>query len=274
MDFNGFIARTTAWAASRDDVLALVLVGSRARTETPADAWSDVDLLLVVVDLEPFVRDADWLAPLGVPVLTFVEPTAVGGSFERRVLFDTGEEVDFALFPPDIRDRALGPEAALVFRRGYRVLLDRIDLGARLAELAAEEPPPPMRDLAQLSHDFWYHALWAAKKLRRGEVWVAWRSCNAYLQSVLLTLLAWRAAEEGIDTWHDGRFLERWAGDDVLMRLREASARYDAVDVARGLQAVAALFADVERDYAAATRVAVPVDHDEVRRRLRELLDA
>jgi len=52
----------------------------------------------------------------------------------------------------------------------------------------------------------------------------------------------------------------------------DAGARYDRQDVARGLEAVAALFADVERDYAAGAGLALPVDHEELRRRLRNVL--
>jgi aminoglycoside 6-adenylyltransferase len=272
MDVPGFLERVTAWATARDDLDAVVLLGSQARVDTPADRWSDVDLLLVVDDPAPFLRDADWLEPLGRPTLTFVEPTAVGGSYERRVLFADGEEVDFAFFAAAAI--ASVPEAGTVLRRGYRVLVDRIGLGERLAELAAQPAERPQRDLAQLSHDFWYHVLWTAKKLRRGEVWFAWRSCNGYLQTRLVTLLGWRAADRGLDTWHDGRFLEQWVDEETLRRLREAAARYDADDVARALRAVSELFADVENDYAGEAGLAVPVDHDALRSLLRDVLSS
>jgi len=104
------------------------------------------------------------------------------------VLFESGEEVDFALFPAAELGELSDVDAVFVLRPGYRVLLDRIGPAERFAELAARPREPPPRDLAQLSHDFWHHALWAAKKLRRGEVWIAWRSCNSYLQSVVVTL--------------------------------------------------------------------------------------
>jgi aminoglycoside 6-adenylyltransferase len=270
MEIAAFLDRVTAWAESRDDVHALVLLGSQARTDTPADRWSDIDLLLVTDEPEAFLRDAEWLVPLGRPLLTFLEPTAVGGSTERRVLFETGEEVDFAVFSVEAVERAIG--APRVLRRGFRVLVDRIGIAASLEELASTPPEPEARDLAQLSNDFWYHALWAAKKLRRGETWIAWRSCNGYLQSLLVTLLRWRAEARGIDAWHDGRFLERWADTETLLRLREAGGMNDPVDVARALRAVASLFADVECDYAEAARVPVPVDQTEIRRRLDDVL--
>ena len=272
MNVAGFLERVREWADARDDIQAVAVVGSQARAETPADRWSDIDVLLVVDDVEPFIQSTTWLEPLGSLLLTFIEATAVGGSLERRVLFESGEEVDFAVFPAGTIADLSGADEVLVLRRGHRFLLDRMGLAKHFAARAAEPAPVPAHDLPRLSHEFWYRVLWAAKKLRRGEVWIAFRSCNSNLQSLLVTLLRWRMEEKGVDAWHDGRFLERWADEQTLARLRGAAARYDEDDVARALTAIADLFADVERDYAEAAGLPVPVNQEEIRRRLRDVL--
>src|SRR5919106_6612819 len=124
-DHEQFIERVCVWAESRPDVGAALLVGSAARSATPADEWSDVDVVLFVADPAPYLQDASWLDGFGSPLLTFVEPTAVGGSLERRVLFEDGFEVDFSLFPVAAVQR-LGSDAGAdeTLRRGYRVLVD------------------------------------------------------------------------------------------------------------------------------------------------------
>ena len=86
---------------------------------------------------------------------------------------------------------------------------------------SALPPPPPAIDaaaLAQLASDVWYHALWAAKKLRRGEVWVARACVDCYLQARLVELAALdaRTLDPAADTWHGGRFLERWADERIV----------------------------------------------------------
>ena len=91
------------WALPRDDVKAAVVVGSQTRADTPADRWSDLDVILLVDDPEPYARDETWVAEFGRPVLTFLEPTAVGDQRERRVLYEDGEDVDL---PADSRRRA------------------------------------------------------------------------------------------------------------------------------------------------------------------------
>jgi len=118
-DAAALLVAVAAWARQRTDVDAAAVIGSHARALVPADRWSDIDIVLVVDDPVTYVADAGWLAVFGRPLLTFTEPTAVGGFVERRVLFDTGQDVDFALVPSAaVEQIADHPDAAAVFGRG------------------------------------------------------------------------------------------------------------------------------------------------------------
>jgi aminoglycoside 6-adenylyltransferase len=277
-EMDEVLARIPAWANGRADVRAVVLVGSRARTESPADEWSDADLLLFLDDPAPYADDAGWLGAFGRAVLTFLEPTGVGDFTERRVLFESGAEVDFALLPAEILAGELPAELVSVAGRGFRALYDTVGLAPRLAAATGggplPEPAPSAADFAQLSNDFWYHVLWSAKKLRRGELWVAKQGCDGYLKTLLVRLLGWhaRAAEPGLDTWHRGRFLERWADPAALAVLPGTYASYDPVDVGRALRATADLFERVEREFGARSGLPLAVPHADVRARLDQLL--
>ena len=70
------------WALARDDVRAALVVGSQARLETSADRWSDLDVGLLVDEPRVLAEDETWVEEFGVPVLTFLEPTAFGGGVE------------------------------------------------------------------------------------------------------------------------------------------------------------------------------------------------
>ncbi len=192
-DTEALLAAVTDWGRERSDVRAVLVVGSQARTDTPADQWSDVDLVLVVDDPTPNLASAEWLGAFGRPLLSVVEPTAVGPFTERRVLLETGLEVDFALLPvAAARRMAEDPEGMAVLRSGFGVLVDTLGLEAHLQASATRPWPPELPDqaaFAQLTHDFWYHLLWAAKKLRRGELWIATQTCNCHLKGLLVTLL-------------------------------------------------------------------------------------
>ena len=266
------------WAEQREDVQALVVVGSQARLDAPADRWSDLDAVLILDDPTPYLDDAGWVAEFGRPVLTFLEPTFAGQYRERRVLYETGDDVDFVLLPPDAVELMRTTHGvAEVFARGYRVLVDRIGLGGAIEELAATagpEGPPSQAAFTELASDYWYHALWTAKKLRRGEVYTAVGCLDGYLKARLVTLLSWhaRAVEPSVDTWHDGRFLERWADPGALVALEFAYARYSVREVAHALWQSIDLWQGLEEETARRLGLELELDHPGLRRRIAEVV--
>jgi aminoglycoside 6-adenylyltransferase len=271
-------AQVADWARERDDVRAAAVVGSQARTETPADKYSDLDVVLLVDDPEPYAQDSGWVAEFGTPVLTFLEPTAVGDQRERRVLYETNEDVDFPLIPVSALDQLESSEnATTLLARGYRVLYDEIGLTERLARAAELAPVPSLptqRDFDELASDFWYHALWTAKKLRRGEVFTALDCLDGYLKARLVTLLEWhaRALDPSVDTWHGGRFLERWADPGALAALESAFAHYELRDVARALWATIDLWQGLEEETGRRFGLELTLDHADLRRRIDEVV--
>ena len=263
------------WAREQPDVHAAVVVGSRAREDTPADRWSDLDVFLVVDDPVPYLANEGWIAEFGTPVLTFLEPTAVGQERERRVLYETGEDVDLPILGLASLDRI--DIAGGLLARGYRVLVDEIGLEVRLAAVASQVEPAPaleQAELTELASDLWYHALWAAKKLRRGEVLTAKGCIDGYLKARLVTLLQWhaRAVDPSVDTWHDARFIERWADPGALAALERAYAYYDVRDVARALWETIDLFQGLEEETARRLGLVVELDHADLRRRVSEVV--
>jgi aminoglycoside 6-adenylyltransferase len=262
--------RFVAWATADPAIRAAVVIGSRARVDHPADAFSDLDLVAITTAPERLLDRTDWLRQLGAPWLTFVEPTAVGAGRERRVLFADGSDVDIAVFSPEQFDQLPPAVLASVVRRGLRVLLDK---DGRFAHVQASQvapratPGPPTREeYRAVVDDFWYHALWAARKLRRGELFTAKEACDGHMKDLLLRMLAWHAgATRGwaYDTWHRGRFLEEWADPRMLAGLEEAYAHYNRPDMARALRATMGLFSGVARETAQAVRCPYPSEVEE-----------
>ena len=270
-------ASVAEWASERADVRAAVVVGSQARAGTPADRFSDLDVLLVVDDPAPFLEESAWIASFGEPTLTFLEPTAVGGRTERRVLYADGQDVDFAIVSvTDLPGLLADPDAVGVIRRGYRSLHDEVGLAGLVAALP-DAPPPRAPDdsaLTELASDFWYHALWTARKLRRGEVYTAIACLDGSMKARLVTLMSWhaRAVDLSANTWHAGRFLERWADPGALAALERAYARYDVRDVARALWETIDLFQGLEQETARRLGLAIELDHAGLRRRIAEVV--
>ncbi len=252
LDYDQLLARLVSWAEHDPGIRAAVMIGSRARTDHPADEWADLDLMMVAQNPERYIRDADWVKSIGDARLTFIERSGDGRVLERRVLFDGGRDVDFAFVPLPLAEQMIASgipaDLADMFHRGHRVVLDKDAIMARwLAVLPAPQlpAPPSEADFLNLVNDFWYHTVWTAKHLRRGEVWWAKGGCDDYMKSLLRQMLEWHAhATRGAahDTWLRGRFLEEWADPRAVAQLPQTFAHYDPADIWRALFATMDLF--------------------------------
>ena len=252
-------ARLLSIAAQDATLQAVIMIGSGTRQDTPADEFSDLDLIIATT------RPEDWLCgdcpgQLGDMRISFTEPT-LGGGTERRMLYEGSLDVDLIVFTPDQLTQAIldGP-AGWVMNRGYQVLHDT--MGA--AELIARHIRPetaftPMgeAEFINVVNDFFFHAVWADKKLRRGELWTAKMCMDAYMKRLLLRVIELERCPH-TDVWHDGRFLDRWAGEDTKHALAECFAHYDPADMAQALRSTVRLFARVARQAAAAHGYAYP----------------
>jgi aminoglycoside 6-adenylyltransferase len=244
--------RLCNWAQREDNLRVVLVFGSRARGDHAADEWSDLDVLLLARDPDKYRAARDWVPHIGTPWLTFLEPTPDGNGYELRVLFEGGLDVDFCSDSIDRFRQALqeglSPVDADLLSRGVRVLVDKDNLSECLATVTIERAgaaSPNEPEFLNAVNDFWFHAVWTAKRLRRGELWRAKYCCDVYLKQLLLRMLVWHArASRGpqVDTWMGGRFLSEWADPRALDVLPAAFARYDEEDIWRALAVTMELF--------------------------------
>jgi aminoglycoside 6-adenylyltransferase len=251
--YDPLIEKFAGWAQSEENIRAVVIIGSRARTaDHPADEWSDLDLLVLAKDPKPLWETSDWIRNVGIPWLTFVESTPGDEGFERRVLFEGGLDVDFAPMAVgdllSIGSQGLSPVMADILRRGVKVVLDKDGLADKFHVPTGTPYPeslPSEAEFLSRVNDFWYHTVWTAKRLRRGELWRAKSCCDMYLKNLLRQMIEWHAHAtrgQGVDTWMRGRFLEEWADPRAVAALPRIFARYDPEDVWQALQATMELF--------------------------------
>jgi len=250
-----FVARLEAWARSVDDIRLILVVGSQARAKDPADAFSDVDVVLICRDHRRYLDEASWLHEIGTPVLTFREPTATGGERERRVLFSSGLDVDFSVIAAATARRyavdGVPPDITPVFRRGVRVVIDKDRLAPRLLESTSTAPltraRPDPDELIEDVDDFLYHCLLAARKAARGELFVALQSIGCYLCMRLFALIRLHSdLVRGVPTdWYASRMIEFRVDENTLALLRSTCANHEAASIRRALDATIDLHASL-----------------------------
>lgn len=259
------LERFLAWARRQPDIQAVALVGSGARSDLPADEWSDLDMIVIASDPRPYLESVDWLTAIGPPWFSFVERTPAGELLERRVLYEGGLDVDLIVLSPEcVHQNFQGTPVIEIAQRGMRVLMDGDGILTPLAETTLHKTPlhPPISsEFDQVVSDFWFHTVWVAKKLKRGELWMAAMCCNGYMKRLLLTMIEWHAhatSSTELDTWFNGRFLERWADSQVIHALRQTFAHYETEDVWRAVMASMALFHRLASEVAGHLRYAYP----------------
>ncbi|MFX0197465.1 MAG: aminoglycoside 6-adenylyltransferase [Candidatus Hodarchaeota archaeon] len=255
--YEQLIERFVKWAETCPDIRGAIIVGSRARIDHPADEWADLDIMVITTNPEYYWSTTDWVANMGKPLLTFVEPTP-GDDMERRVLFEGMLDVDFAIIPDKkvqpLLQGEISPQLAAelrdVFGRGMHVLLDKdgklVQFRALISSIEkSSSHPPTYPEFLETINDFLYHAVWTVKKLQRGELWTAKTCSDDYMKRLLLQMMIWHShAIKGwnYDTWFRGRYLEEWVDRRALEQLRNAFAHYDKNDIIRALLATMDMF--------------------------------
>lgn len=243
--------RIVRWGESDVRARALLLTGSRARGD--ADAHSDYDVAVFATDPPALAADDRWYATLA-PVLVCL-PLGEDGDIARLVIYAGGLKVDFSLLPIAELER-LASVARLPdpYDRGYRILLDKDGLAARLPSApgpAHVAPPTPEAYVATVE-EFWFEVWHVARHLARGDLWHA-KFRDWTTKELLLRMLEWHAVAccGATDVRYLGIGMQRWADPDAWRRLHDAFGHFEAADARAALLATAALFGDLARAVAA-----------------------
>lgn len=243
--FMSIKEKLLALAKEDEDIKAIVLIGSSTRNTVKADEYSDLDVVIATEKPEEWLY-GDCPEKLGSVKISFVEPT-FGGGKERRMLYDGSLDVDMIVFTPDQFEKAIREGvASWVMNRGYEIMYDAEGFSVLLEENISHDLKPT--DLSEpefnnMVNDFFFHTVWASKKILRGELWTAKMCIDAYLKNYLLRMIEmYSVSRYQVDVWHDGRFLDRWAEKEILSDLEKCFAHYDREDMVSALSATLNLF--------------------------------
>lgn len=244
--YHTIIKNMLELAKSDPDCQAIVSIGSTTRETSAADEYSDLDVIIVTEHTEKWLQ-GDYPSRLGNLKISFVEPT-LGGGQERRALYEGARDVDMILFTPRQFETAIMEGVAgWVMNRGYRVLYDAMDCTKLLKQHISKtisHPDLSETEFLNLVNDFFFHTVWASKKILRGELWSAKMCIDAYLKNHLLRMMEmYCASKYQADVWHDGRYLDRWAEKEILESLKTCFAHYDKEDMVAALLSTKELFA-------------------------------
>lgn len=229
-------------------IKAVAAIGSTTRESVKADEYSDLDLIIVTEEPQSWYS-GEYPSKLGEMNISFIEPT-LGGGKEYRAIYDEDKDVDMIIFTPEQFTEAVkNGVAGWVMNRGYDFLYDNTGFSELVREYVKPSVSPPQmseEEFINLTNDFYFHNIWAAKKLLRRELWSAKMSVDAYLKNYLLKMTElYCYQKDGKDVWHDGRFIERWADEWILEKLKVCFAHYEEDDIGKALIQTHELFREL-----------------------------
>ncbi|MCJ7726568.1 MAG: aminoglycoside 6-adenylyltransferase [Acidimicrobiia bacterium] len=256
--------RVLAWAAEDPNIVAVVLTGSRAALRRTPDRWSDVDIELICDDPAPLVEDDAWFHAFG-EVLVYLRLLSEEGTHPTRLAAYSEGEVDFSLCG---RDRIHSQASGLcdLYRRGYRVLIDKEGLTEALPEpdgRPISKQLPTEEEFRGAVSVFWFEAYHQAGYLAREDLW-ALKFRDGTMKKYLRKMLEWAAVtrDPDADVRQIGHGMRNWVDDQTWVDLHSVWGGFDADSSRRALMATIDVFRMVAREVGAALGFDYPESSD------------
>lgn len=257
--------RLCSLAEKDEKIKALISFGSSAGVDLRADEYSDLDIIIVTDEPEAWIY-GEYPASLGNIKISFTEDTFTGTK-ERRILYEGSYDLDMIVVTTEQFLTAVDSGLFnLVMNRGYSVLYDSMgiaDILKKSINLIISHALLSEDEFNNMINDFLFHVIWALKKIQRGELWTAKMCIDSYMKGPLLKIIEmYTITVYKADVWHDGRFLDKWAEDEITEKLKSCFAHYDRDDMIFALISSYELFSRLAKLCAGYCKYSYPYEAD------------
>lgn len=268
MTSNELLEKIMHWARSNDNITALIMTGSRSRTDNMLDEFSDFDLELIAKDRDLLSKDDRWLR-LFADIWTVLALDEGQEDPTRLVIYDGGHKVDFTLADRHrVANMVASKKLNSLYERGYRVLIDKEAITQGLPQPTGASPVvalPNQDEFKAVIREFWFEASHMPRYLLRNELWVV-KFRDWTMKSQLLRMLEWHSiatSDDAVDVWYIGSHMHDWVDSQTWSDVQNVFSRFDARDSWRGLLAAMSLFGRLGQEIAAASELEYLSDVDE-----------
>jgi aminoglycoside 6-adenylyltransferase len=225
-DEKAVIGKLLEWAESKPDIRVVILTSSRAKPNAELDEFSDYDVIFVAEDIKPYREDESWLEEYGRVLVVYRDPIEIRFGHERFInvtQYENGLKIDFTFWPVPLIKHVAGMEKLPDYiDDGYKVLLDKDGLtkGMKAPSGKAFIPKPPTEvEYQAFVEEFFYDIPYAAKQIRRGDIF-ALKLTVYYMRDVKLRrLLEWKVEIEykwSLKSGYFGKRLQKYLTPALL----------------------------------------------------------
>lgn len=222
--------RIVRWGASQPLVRAMLLTSTRAVPGAEPDLFSDYDIILALVDVQPFCATREWLSAFGTVLVMYQDPLTTVDGYPQSgnvVQFEEGLKIDFGLWQQEyLAQLAEQPALPEELDAGYRVLLDKDGLTSSLQPptYQAYYPTPPTQEqYLEAIEDSFLVATYVARYLWRDDRLAARFIFDTFLKDEhLRPMLEWLVELEqnwSVKPGLHGRKLQRWLRPELWAAL-------------------------------------------------------
>ncbi len=222
-NYNNLQDNLISWVTFEENVRALLLVGSRARSQPQHDKYSDLDTILFCLNPRLYVESNSWLRSLGPFWFSYLE---TDGEPEQYALYDGYIKIDVMLISiastESLQSRLNPFIYDQVLQRGFKVLVDKTASQSQVIidERKNEHKYPDQKIFENHLYQGLLRVTTCARYLQRNDLWRANDLLNGTLRNNLLTLMEWEALANHptTDTWYKGRFINQWGNKEIISR--------------------------------------------------------
>lgn len=262
---NSILSRIIEWAEQEKYIRALILVGSRARKDS-VDDLADFDVSVFTETHNPYTANNQWLFEIGnvwvcVPE-KFTRKTEIVPT--RLVIFEGGIKVDFAFYGLRVLEELADSDE---LDTGFKVLLDKDGRTKRLKPASfgkLKRAKPTEEAFVNLVNEFWFETHYAAKYLKRDELWLA-KFIDSNLKKFLLEMIEWHEQSKhdwDYETHYMGKGMKLWVNSDTWKSLHQTFAHFDGDDSWDSLFATINLFRHLAKETAEMLGFSYPEEVD------------
>jgi len=225
---------------SDEDVQALFVIGSLADNSHSVDAWSDIDLVLVVADLafSRFYPTLTWLTFSGE--IYAYEQQADDFSSVNRICLTDLRRLDFVF----IKLSNFNPPEKWVrpaFWKNPRLLFSRSELVTQALASSAILPFVPAAftndQFDTLANNFWFKAIVATNKVKRNDLLIAMHLSLELIQDCFVLGMVLRDQATGTTHHREGGLFNQ-----LVAELEVTHQGYSAEGILNSLEQIAIAF--------------------------------
>jgi aminoglycoside 6-adenylyltransferase len=256
-DEKAVLEKIIKWAESKADVLAVLLTSSRSKPNVKIEEFSDYDIVFVVEDIKPYLEDESWLDEYGKVLVIYRDPVQPIFGYDKFCYvtqYETGLKIDFTFYPVGLLKHMVSmKELPDYIDDGYKVLLDKHGLtrGMNVPSNNAFVPKPPTeKEYHQFVEEFFSNAPYAAKYIRRGDIFPLKSMLDFMRQEKLGKMLEWKVEAEhnwSLKSGIYGKGLQKYLNPEIIRELEASCAGFKPDDNWEALMKIIKLFSKVAK---------------------------